>query len=51
MGSSFIKVHLKETGRNWISSRMVDECNRLRNQVVKVKGKPDKFMDEGDRWM
>ncbi len=51
MGSSFMQVHLKEIRRHWISTTMVDDCNGLSNQVVKVERKPHKFMDEGDRWM
>ncbi len=51
VGSSFIQVHLKEIRRHCISTTMVDDCNGLSNQVVKVERKPHKFMDEGDRWM
>ena len=46
----------KELGKNWFANRVVDEWNRLSNQVVSAKTlesfkrRLDKHMDGDDRW-
>ena len=47
----------KEIGRNWFINRVVDDWNRLSQQVISAqtiesfKRKLDDFMDWDERWM
>ena len=47
----------KEISRNWFTNRMVDDWNRLSQQVVSAqtigsfKRKLDGFMDRDERWL
>ena len=47
----------KDIGRNWFTNRVVDDWNRLSDQVVSTqtigsfKRRLDGFMDGDERWM
>ena len=48
---------IKEIGRNWFTNRVVDDWNRLSQQVVSAqtignfKRRLDSFMDGDERWV